>query len=131
MLKTIAGAVAGLVTWWVLVIVVDFGLRHGWPEYAAVEKAMTFTVPMMIARLSMSGISSIVSGAVAAWLGRDRFRPALVSGLIVLALFVPIHYSLWSRFPVWYHATFLTSLVVLSVLGGGLVRMKRIATQPA
>ena len=131
MLKTIAGAGAGVVTWWILVIVVDFGLRHGWPEYAAVEKAMTFTVPMMIARLSMSGISSIVSGAVAAWLGKDRFRPALVSGLIVLALFVPIHYSLWSRFPVWYHATFLTSLVVLSVLGGSLVRMKRIATQPA
>jgi len=131
MLRTIAGAVAGLVAWWIFVIVIDFGLRHGWPEYAAVEKAMTFTVPMMIARLSMSGASSIASGAIAAIVGRDRFKPALISGLILAVLFAPIHYSLWYQFPVWYHATFLTSLIVLSVLGGSLVRVRRASAQPA
>ncbi|HTK80202.1 MAG TPA: hypothetical protein VL286_07145 [Rhizomicrobium sp.] len=131
MLRTIAGAVAGFVTWWVLVIVIDFGLRLGWPEYASVEKAMTFSAPMMFARLAMSGIASIGSGAAAAVVGRDRLKPTLISGLILLLLFTPIHYSLWTKFPVWYHATFLTSLVVLSVFGGSLARVRRVSAQTA
>jgi hypothetical protein len=131
MLRILAGSVAGVVTWWILVIVIDFGLRGGWHDYAAVEKAMTFTVPMMIARLSTSGASSVASGAIAAIIGRDRFTPALVSGLILAVLFAPIHYSLWHQFPVWYHATFLTSLIVLSMLGGRLVRIRRAGAQLA
>lgn len=131
MLRTISGAVTGFVSWWLLVIVIDFGLRKTWPEYAAVEKAMTFTFAMMIARLSMSGIASILSGAAAAIVGRQRFKPALLSGLVLLVLFAPIHYSIWTKLPVWYHTTFLTSLIVLSVLGGSLVRVRRASPQLA
>jgi hypothetical protein len=131
MLRIVAGAVAGAVVWFIAVTILNFGLRYGWHDYAAVEKAMTFTVPMMAARLTESGIASLIGGMVAAMIGRDRMRPALGAGVILLVLFAPIHYSLWSKFPIWYHLTFLTSLVVLSVVGGHLVRVRRRMFQAA
>ena len=39
-------------------------------------------------------------------------------GLILLAVFIPQHIALWNNFPVWYHLTFLLSLVPLTYLGG-------------
>jgi len=42
----------------------------------------------------------------------------LIAGLILLALFIPQHILLWPKFPVWYHLTFLLSLVPLTSAGG-------------
>jgi hypothetical protein len=123
MLRLIGGTVAGVVAWIVIVTALNLGLRHGWHDYALVEKAMTFTLPMMVARLSMSGISSLASGFAAGSIDRTRWAP-LISGTILLLLFIPIHYSIWNRFPIWYHLTFLISLPLLSVLGGMLVSRK-------
>ena len=132
MLRIIAGAIAGVVVWCVVVTILNFGLRFGWHDYAAVEKAMTFTVPMMVARLTESGIASIIGGMAAASIGRDRMRPALLTGVILLIPFAYWHYfMLWAKFPLWYHLTFLTSLVVLSVVGGHLVRVRRRIFQAA
>jgi hypothetical protein len=117
MLRQIGGAIIGVIAWGVVVTVLNLGLRHGWPAYAAVEKAMLFTVPMMAARLSISGISSLVSGFVAAAIGRSG-QAALIAGVLLLLIFLPIHYAIWSKFPLWYHLTFLTSLPVLSIIGG-------------
>ena len=125
MLRILVAAIVGAVVWWAVVIVLDFALRFAWHDYAAVERAMTFTVPMMIARLAESGIASILCGMVAAVIGRERQRPALAAGIILLVLFVPIHYSLWNKFPIWYHLTFLTSLLLLSIVGGYLTRPRR------
>jgi len=122
MLRTIAGAVAGVIVWAAVVTLLDFCLRHGWADYAAVEKAMTFTIPMMAARLTESGVSSIVSGWAAAAIGKRRLS-ALIAGVVLLAVFIPIHYALLSKFPLWYHLTFLISLPVLSMLGGRLAKV--------
>ncbi len=119
MLRSIGGIVAGLVVWAIVVTVLNLGLRYGMPGYAAVEKAMLFTVPMMAARLSISAVSSLASGYAAAAIGR-RQMPAIVAGIIMLLLFIPVHYSIWDKFPIWYHLTFLISLPVLSALGGTL-----------
>ncbi len=123
MLRLIGGVVAGLIVWVAVVSALNLGLRHGWHDYAAVEKAMTFTIPMMAARLAESAISSLVSGFVAALVDKGGWAP-LVSGTILLLLFIPVHYSLWDRFPIWYHLTFLISLPFLSFIGGKLVRAK-------
>lgn len=132
MIRILVGAVVGAMAWLVCVTVLNFGLRYGWHDYASVEKAMTFTLLMMIARLVESGISSIVGGVVATMIGRHRLRPALGAGIILLIPFAYFHYFvLWAKFPLWYHLTFLTSLVVLSVAGGYLVRVRRRMFQPA
>jgi hypothetical protein len=123
MLRLIGGAIAGVIAWIAIVTVLNLILRYGWHDYAAVEKAMTFTLSMMVARLSISGISSIVSGAVAALVGKRKWAP-LVAGVILLLMFMPVHYSIWDKFPIWYHLTFLASLPLLSWLGGVLARRR-------
>ena len=92
---------------------------------------MAFTLPMMAARLSESGVASLLSGSIAAVLGRDRLKPALIAGIVLLLFFIPVHYSLWHKFPVWYHLTFLSSLVILSVAGGRIARGRRLMFQTA
>jgi len=131
MVRILAGAVVGALVWFIVVTLLNLGLRYAWPEYHAVEKTMVFTLPMMIARLSESGISSIVSGIVAALIGRDRLQPAALAGMILLFIFLPVHYMLWHKFPMWYHLTFLVSLVVLSALGGRVAPVRRRRFQPA
>jgi hypothetical protein len=120
-MRLIGGIVVGVLAWGIVVTILNLGLRHGWPAYGAVEKAMLFTVPMMAARLSISGISSLVSGYVAAAIGRSG-QAALIAGVLLLLIFLPIHYTIWSKFPLWYHLTFLVSLPVLSIIGGRFAR---------
>src|SRR5262245_13976269 len=47
-------------------------------------------------------------------------------GILLTVLFIPIHYNLWDKFPLWYHAAFLISLLPLTMLGAFLfVRGRR------
>lgn len=119
MLRRIGAVAAGILVWTAVVTILNLGLRHGWPAYAAVEKAMAFSVAMMVGRLAISALSSLASGYVAAWIGRDRWTP-LAAGLLIMLLFVPVHIGIWDRFPIWYHLTFLVSLPLLGWLGGRL-----------
>ncbi len=107
-----------MVAWIVLVTLLNLALRHSWSAYAAVEKSMTFTLSMMIARLVESATASLASGALAGRFG--GVRAALIAGGLMLLLFLPVHYRLWPVFPVWYHLTFLLSLPLLSWAGAGL-----------
>jgi hypothetical protein len=43
-----------------------------------------------------------------------------VLAALLLLLFLPVHYGLWDRFPLWYHVLFLASLVPLTLLGASL-----------
>lgn len=119
MLRLIGGVIAGVIAWTVLVTVLDWVLRNGWHDYAAVEKSMAFTIPMMAVRLAMSAVCSLAAGFAAARLDK---RAPLISGTILLLLFIPVHYALWSKFPIWYHLTFLSSLPLASIVGGKLLR---------
>src|ERR1700741_427624 len=119
MWRLIGAIVVGVIAWFAMVTAINFGLRFGWAEYASVEKAMPFTLPMMIARLAMSVVASLVSGWIAAAVARGNRSfggAAFLSGLALMGLFVPVHYWVWSKFPVWYHVTFLLSLPILSWL---------------
>jgi hypothetical protein len=119
MARLIGAIVGGLVLWIAAVTVLNLGLRHGLAGYAGVEKSMAFTLPMLIARLAISAVASLASGYGAARLGRGR-RAATVTGVLLLLLFLPVHYMLFSRFPLWYHAVFLLSLPLLSMAGGAM-----------
>ena len=126
MLRVMGGVIAGIAGWIVIVTALNLALRHYWPDYAAVEKAMAFTLPMMAARLSMSALSSLLSGLMAGLVDRRLLAP-LISGTILLLLFLPEHNALWARFPVWYHLVFLVSLPALSLVGGDLLPAKHAA----
>ena len=118
MLRLIGGILAGAVVWLVSVFVLGFICGMVWPEMAAIKDMTLLTLPMLITRLSISAIGSLAGGYAAALIGRENTRAPLGAGILLLAVFVPYHMTIWHNFPVWYHLTFFVSLPVLSWLGG-------------
>ncbi|MGB6875989.1 MAG: hypothetical protein WBD87_08130 [Candidatus Acidiferrales bacterium] len=108
-MRIILGAIAGVIVWTVVVTACDIAVRKLWIEYALVEK---------------------LSGFVAALIAKERVKSA-AAGLVLLAIFLPVHISIWHKLPVWYHLVFFTSLPVLSLAGGLLRRPAGISQTPA
>jgi hypothetical protein len=129
-MRTILGVIFALAVWTVVVTACDIAMRKSWAEYALVEKSLAFTLLMMIMRLSESAVSSVVSGFAAALVAKERIKAPLVAGVLILAMFLPTHISIWHKLPVWYHLVFFTSLPLLS-LAGGLLRRPAGISKPA
>ena len=115
--RKILGVVVGLMVWVAAALVAGVLLRSWWPEYVAASRQMAFTLPMKLTRLSIGALATFAAGAVTALIGRASWT-AVVTGALLLLIFIPEHISLWDKFPIWYHLTFLTSLVPLAVVGG-------------
>ncbi len=126
-------AVAGVLVVWIIVAsLLDRVLRLLIAGYAAAEPSMHFTLDMMLARLTIGALTSLCAGAAAALLAPRRKPVPWVAGAIVLALFLPAHVRLWELFPVWYHLTFLVTIVPLFVAGAALARARGLANaQPS
>jgi hypothetical protein len=123
MLRTVLSVVAGAVAWLVLVTIADRVMRAQWPEYQAVWSAMAFTLPMMLARLAESTVALIAASWAATRIA-PASRPApWAFGLVMLAVFAPYHLLyIWAKFPPWYHAYFLSSLLLIPLAVGMLTR---------
>jgi len=120
--KTVGAVAAALVAWFFVATVLNLLLRTCLPHYHEAETAFTFTFTMKLARLALGAVSTLAAGFVAAWIETGRMRAATITGVLLLGLFIPGHYLIWSKFPVWYHLTFLVSLVPLTLLGAALNR---------
>lgn len=130
MLRTISGVVVGLLVWGLIATLLNFGLRAGIPGYHAAEATLLFTPIMKAGRLIEAAIASVAAGmAVRAIAPSSRVAPWM-TGLVILAMFVPVHIQLWSKFPVWYHLTFLLSILPLVVLGAS-IRLASGRREPA
>jgi len=122
MTRGIAGVAAGLVAWMLVATLGNLVLRFAWPGYADVEKEMMFTPGMLAARLLLGALSSLCAGLTAAWVAKRDGRVVAILAGVLFALFIPVHYELWSRFPVWYHLVFLASLIVMTLAGAAMLR---------
>jgi hypothetical protein len=118
MAKKILGVVAGLAAWIAVATAAGAIMRVSWPAYASVADAMIFTMPMLVARLSIGALATLAAGLVTAVIAPRSVLARLMPGVVLLIGFIPVHVSLWDKFPVWYHLTFLVSLVPLTYLGG-------------
>jgi ABC-type multidrug transport system permease subunit len=114
--------IAGMITWMVVVTLINFVLRATIDGYTAAEPKLSFTLGMMLARLAMAAATSVAAGAVTGWVAPASERAAWAVGIVTLALFIPAHIKLWHAFPIWYHLTFLLTLVPLVVIGSRLAR---------
>jgi len=122
MARNVAGMLGALIVWMAIATIGGLVLRFAWADYAAVEKAMTFTLSMMAARLGVGVLASLGAGYCVARITRGNRRVlAIVTGLLVL-MFIPVHYALWNNFPLWYHLAFFASLVIMTPLGAKLCR---------
>jgi hypothetical protein len=85
---------------------------------------------MQLTRLALGLLSSLCAGAVCAAIAKPgSHAPKVVAGIIV-AMFVPVHYMLWDKFPIWYHLFFLLTLAPAVLLGTALFP-RRAMPQPA
>ena len=131
MAKGILGVVAGVLAFAAVAAVAGIVMRGAWPDYARVADAMTFTLPMMIARLTIGALATIAAGLVTAVIVKGSTFARLATGLLLLAAFIPQHIMLWEKFPVWYHLTFLLSLVPLTYLGGTAISRETRSAAPS
>jgi hypothetical protein len=122
MWRTLGSIVAGLVAWAVVVTILNFGLRAAIPGYHAAEATLQFTMAMKVGRLIEAALASLVAGAVVGWIEPSRKWAPWVAGLIVLALFLPVHMKLWHMFPAWYHLAFLVPIAPLFALAAAFNR---------
>ena len=118
MMRNVASVFVGIVAWFCVATVVNFTLRMFWPDYAAVEKSMNFTLGMQVARLILGAFASLCAGFAAAVVARGSATPVKALAVLLLLLFIPVHYALWDKFPIWYHVVFLASLIPVTLLGG-------------
>ena len=131
MKRSILAFVAGLVLWIVAITVLNRILRVLLAGYAAAEPTISFTLGMLVARLSIAALTSLAAGAVAGWIAPTSPRMPLLLGTALLLAFIPVHLRLWSLFPFWYHVVFLGTLIPLIVLGSRLPRLRMPAAGPA
>lgn len=118
MLRILLAIVVGLVAWFIIGTCGLLLMRVSWPAYAAVEEAMTFTLPMQLLRLAVGVLSSIGGGWLAARVAKGNWRAAWGLGALLVLIFIPIHYQLWDKLSIWYHLTFLLTLAPIVGLSG-------------
>ncbi len=79
MKRSILACLVGLLTWMVVVTLINRVLRLSLPNYTAAEHTLQFTLTMKWARLVMAIATSIVAGAVTRWVApSSRWAPWIV-----------------------------------------------------
>lgn len=121
-IKGVLGVLIGFVAWFAVATVGNLVIRAVVAGYAEAEPEMKFTLPMLVARLALGAVSSVAAGFACAASFRSVPDAVKFLATVLVLFFIPVHYSLWTRFPLWYHAVFLASLAPLALLGGKLAR---------
>jgi hypothetical protein len=122
-IKIVLAVLIGFVVWFVVATVANLLIRASLSDYAAAELATRFTVPMLFARLAVGAVSSVAAGLACALSIRTIPAAVKVFAVALVLFFLPVHYSLWAQFPLWYHAVFLVSLAPLVLVGAWVARL--------
>jgi hypothetical protein len=117
MIRSVLAVITGFVVWLVVATLGNFLIRAMLPGYAAAEPGMAFTLAMLLARLTLGLVSSVVAGFASSAMARGQVAASYAFAIALVLCFLPIHYNLWSKFPLWYHLTFLVTLAPLVLLG--------------
>jgi hypothetical protein len=122
--RRIVAVVVGLASWLVVATLLGRVLVMTWTAYAARAEAYDFSVAMLLTRLGIGVVATMAAGWVTSWWSSRDSISLWALAVVLVIVFVPVHYQLWSRFPVGYHVAFLGSLVPLTHLGGVLMRSR-------
>jgi hypothetical protein len=117
MVRTSLGVIGGLVAWILIASLLDIGLRHALPGYTQAEPIFAFTLSMEIGRLAIAVVTSLATGALVRAIAPSSALAPWIAGLLLLALFLPVHIHIGARLPLWYHLFFLLTLAPLVGLG--------------
>lgn len=100
--------------WAAVATVLNLALRVAIANYRTQEVAVSFSLTSQIARLALGVVATAASAIVAVFVSGGNRSAGVVTGCVLLLLFIPVHINLWPKFPVWYHVFFLSSLLVVS-----------------
>jgi hypothetical protein len=118
MLRIFLSVIVGFVVWLGMNVGGGYLLALSWPEYAAADPTMSFTVPMLLARIALGVVATLAAGWVASAIAQRRSTAALTLGIVLVLFFIAVHAVLWEKFPIWYHLFFLFTLLPLCIVGG-------------
>jgi hypothetical protein len=116
MRNTLGWLAIGLATWIAVAALGNLVLRIGMPGYVLVEPTMQFSTMMLWMRLLVGVAATLTAAILAGYLDRSG-HAGLVLGTLFVLLFGANHVHLWTKFPVWFHLTFLCSLLPAAVTG--------------
>ena len=119
MIRNILAVVLGLVAFTLAATLCGLLLRLTWPDYVSAAPVYGFTLAMQIVRLAIGGVATLAAGAVTAAIAKRNRAVVLATGIVLVMIFVPMHVTIWDKFPIWYHLVWLVSLVPVTLLGGG------------
>lgn len=131
MLQIILGVIAGFFVWSFIWVGVDALLAALSPDWFgknlvdfqnAVDRNEAYTPPVTvtICMVFLSVLCSLAGGFVAVWVARERVKPTLILGFLLLATGIFVEAANWKFLPVWYHLLFLLLLIPMTILGGKL-----------
>lgn len=125
MLRSVLAVVLGCVAWVAVATLGNLGLRGLIEGYSSVEASFAFTLPMLAGRLLVGAASTLAAGYAVCAVAPGRRGAVWAFAALLLSAFVPMHLQLWPKFPSWYHAIFLGSLVPLALYGARLAASAR------
>ncbi len=88
--------------------------RRLWSAYAAAEPSRTYSVGMLVVRLTVGAVCTATAASVATRVARDRGRAAWVLGALPADHLLRV----WHPYPAWYLIAYLTSLLPIAGLAG-------------
>lgn len=122
MIRSVCAVTLAVMAWFTAATAGNLLLRAALAGYSQVELAMAFTLPMQLGRLAVGLVSSLCAGAVCAWIARPGSSAPKVAAIVMVVLFLPVHYMLRDKFPLWYHIFFLVTLAPALLAGAALAR---------
>lgn len=97
--------------------------RYLWPAYAVAEIHKTYTLAMLLARLTVGALSAASAACITTIVARDDGRAAWWLGAIFLIVSLPNHlFYVWRDYQLWYHVLYLAYLVPITGLSGRALR---------
>jgi hypothetical protein len=126
MIRSAIAVVIGVVTWALAATFFNWALRAGMPGYSAVEPTMAFTLPMLFGRLAVGLVASLAAGVACGAVSRAGRRAGPILAMLMVLMFLPVHYKLWAVFPAWYHLFFLITLAP-AILAGVVLQRRLVA----
>jgi hypothetical protein len=113
--KTFYGMLSGLI---VYAIIGSFGLYlllKCWPAYNIASKDKSYTLYMLLSRLSIGIISSVLAGIIATKIANAK--SAWLVGAIVFCFAAYTHlFRVWTDYPAWYHFSYLLPIIPITGL---------------
>lgn len=129
--RIVLGVIAGFLAWvivWVGSEMIFSAMSPDW--YGAHQRAFTAAIKggspfsadstILAIHIVCASIIAVLSGFLAALVGRDNRRAPLVLGIVLIALGILKAVMSWPLVPIWYHVLFTVMPVPMAILGGKL-----------